>query len=151
MHTARLQNIRDPNRDPAFPCIPNFLYWRTFQPFSKNLSLRSSQDCGTSDKTQVCPTCSMPMAQPKAFVYLKERNFHNARTKYVTIFTNNLLNDCITISASNTVLKYSGFHSFVHLQLYENIKDGCLVLSRAYSFSCLTPPLVTPHFAKFLQ
>lgn len=121
-----------------------------FSLFLKIFHQGHSQDCGRSDKTQVCPTCSTPMAQPKAFVYLKESTFCNASTKHVTIFTHNLLNHCITINVSNIVLKYwSIFHNFSHLQLYVTIKDGCLILSRACSFSCFTS-LLRPHFDKFL-
>lgn len=69
------------------------------------------------------------------FVLRKVALWMNARTNHVTIFTNNLLNHCITMSISNTVLKYYGtFHSFVHPQLYETIKDGCLVQEQSLFF-----------------
>lgn len=110
-----------------------------------HLSLRSPQDCSWSQKIQLCAACFMPFVLEKAAFWM------NARTKHVTIFTNNLLNHCISISISNTVLKYHGiFHSFVHPQLYETIKGGCLIPSRACSFSCPTPPLLKQHFPKFL-
>lgn len=113
-----------------------------------HLSLRSPQDCGWSQKIQLCPACLMPFVFKKLHSgWMQERKMsqYSPTASWVTLVI------FITISISNYTLKYCGiFHSFVHPQLCETIKDGCLILSRACSFSCPTSPLLKQHFIKFL-
>lgn len=142
LYREALKHQSNSSSDLAFLCILNLLYWRVFQPFSSF----------TEITTRLWLISRNPALSNLfyAFCFKKAAFWMSARTKQVTIFSNNLLNHCITISISNAALKYySIFHSFVHPQLYETIKDGCLILSRACFLSCPTPPLLKQHFAKY--
>lgn len=133
-------------RGLTFPCILNLLYWRAFQPFSSFTEIATR--LWLVSKNPALSSLFNAFCFKKLHSgWMQERKMsqYSPTASWVTLVI------FITISISNYTLKYCGiFHSFVHPQLYETIKDGCLILSRACSFSCPTSPLLKQHFIKFL-